>query len=87
MQFLRGEMQSQINRPRREGETAMIHPGARHEIIKEIISKSRTWHDVINKAIYHKKMISKQDQRHDIISHNIIYHNKDMTSLDTPLAY
>ena len=36
MQSLRGEMQSQMNRPRREGETPMIHPGARHDIIKEM---------------------------------------------------
>ena len=50
MQSLRGEMQSQMNRPGREGETAMIHPGARHDIIKEMIFKPRTWHDVINKA-------------------------------------
>ena len=50
MQSLRGEMQSQMNRPGREDETAMIHPGARHDIIKEMIFKPRTWHDVINKA-------------------------------------
>ena len=47
MQYLRGEMQFQMNRLEREGETTMIHPGARHDII---------------------------------ISHNIIYHNTDMTS-------
>ena len=34
MQSLRGEMQSQMNRPGREGETAMIHLGARHDIIE-----------------------------------------------------
>ena len=32
-------------------------------------------------------MISEQDFRHDIISHNIIYHNTGMTSLDIPLDY
>ena len=32
-------------------------------------------------------MISKQDFRHDIISHNIIYHNTDMTPLDITLDY
>ena len=46
-------MQSQMNWPGREGEIAMIHPGARHDIIKEMISKPRTWYDVI--------------KRHDII--------------------
>ena len=50
MQSLRGEMESQMNRPGREVETPMIHPGARHDIIKEMISKPETWHDVINKA-------------------------------------
>ena len=54
MQSLRGgmqsQMQSQISRLEREGETTMIHPGARHDIIKEMISKPETWHDVINKA-------------------------------------
>ena len=74
MQSLRWEMHSQMNRL---GMTSS----------KKWFSKPETWHDVINKAWYHKKMISKQDFRHDIISHNIIYHNKDMTSLDTPLAY
>ena len=34
MQSLKGEMQSQLNKPGREGETTMIHPGARHDIIK-----------------------------------------------------
>ena len=34
MQSLKGEMQSQMNKPGREGETAMTHPGARHDIIK-----------------------------------------------------
>ena len=89
MQSLRGEMQSQINRLGREGETTMIHlgPRPRHDIIIEMIYKPGTWHDVINKAWYHKKMISKQDFRHDIISHNIIYHNTDMTLLDIPLDY
>ena len=50
MQSLRGEMQSQMNRLGREGETTMIHLGARHDIIKEMISMPKTWHDVINKA-------------------------------------
>ena len=89
MQSLRGEVQSQMNRLGREGETTMIHLGARHDIIKEMISKPETWHDIINKAWYHEKMISKQDFRHDIISQNIIYHNTDMTSLvhwSCPLA-
>ena len=49
IQSLRGEMQSQMNRLGREGET-MIHLGARHDIIKEMISKPETWYDVINKA-------------------------------------
>ena len=31
MQSLKGEMQSQMNKPGREGETAMIYPGARHD--------------------------------------------------------
>ena len=43
-------MQSQMNRLGREGETPMIHPRARHDIIKEMISKPRIWHDVIKKA-------------------------------------
>ena len=55
-----GGMQSQRNRLEREGETTMIHLGARHDIIKEMISKPETWHDVINKACYHKKMISNK---------------------------
>ena len=50
MQSLRGEMQCQINRLGREGETTMIHPGVRYDIIKEMVSKPETWHDVINKA-------------------------------------
>ena len=50
MQSLRGEMQSQMSKLGREGETTMIHLGARHDIIKEMISKPETWHDVINKA-------------------------------------
>ena len=50
MQSLRGEMQSQMNRLGSEGETTMIHLEARHDIIKEMISKPETWHDVINKA-------------------------------------
>ena len=42
MQSLREEMQSQMNKPGREGETAMIHPGARHDIINEsYLSKIR----------------------------------------------
>ena len=39
-----------MNRLGGEGETAMIHLGARHNVIKEMISKPETWHDVINKA-------------------------------------
>ena len=35
MQSLKGEMQSQMNKPGREGETTMIHPGARHDIIEK----------------------------------------------------
>ena len=50
MQSLRGGMQSQRNRLEREGEITMIHLGARHDIIKEMISKPETWHDVIKKA-------------------------------------
>ena len=50
MQSLRGGMQSQMNRLEREGETTTIHLGARHYIIKEMISKPETWQDVINKA-------------------------------------
>ena len=50
MQSLRGGMQSQRNRLEREGEKTMIHLGVRHDIIKEMISKPETWHDVINKA-------------------------------------
>ena len=34
IQSLKGEMQSQMNKPRREGETTMIHPEAKHDIIK-----------------------------------------------------
>ena len=50
MQSLRGEMQSQMNRIEREGETTMIHLGARHDIITEMISRPETWHEVINKV-------------------------------------
>ena len=50
MQSLKGEMQSRMNKPGREGETTMIHHGARHDIIEKMISKPETWHDVINKA-------------------------------------
>ena len=32
---------------RREGETAMIHPGEKHVIIKN--SKPETWHDIIKR--------------------------------------
>ena len=87
MQSLRGEMQSQMNRLGREGGKTMIHPGARHDIIKEMISKPRTWHDVINKAWYHKKMISKQDSRHDIIQpqYNIPQHRYDIIRHSTRL--
>ena len=49
MQSLRGEMQSQMNRLGREGETPMIHPGARHDIIKKMISKPKTRHDIIKR--------------------------------------
>ena len=35
MQSLKGEMQSQMNKPGMEGKTTMIHPGARHDIIEK----------------------------------------------------
>ena len=42
-------MQSQMNRLGREGGKTMIHPGARHDIIKEMFSKPETWHDIIKR--------------------------------------
>ena len=35
MKSLKGEMQSQMNKPGRECEITMIHPEARHDIINK----------------------------------------------------